>query len=263
MRLSDDFDDNNSGLPMIYMAIGVALFVITVFGVVVLANRKPSNRENTQTMAQETEGVQETEEAPQDPLISGSTLTSDDLDFWHMYDEENRPESEKKSEETEETEAEPDPSTDGKHTKLVAEDGTEEWVSINPYLTKNTYDLSGLVYQYPIMKYYEDSEKVSSVGVRISADDGDINFKKLKKAGVDFAMTALFVVIFLDQWKEASSHLPALIGLASSLLFLFLLGPDRFMLPSLAATTALLIFLRPHMKDRTKPDKTISDSQKE
>ena len=190
MRLSDDFDDKNSGLPMIYMAVGVVLFVVTVFGAVILANRKTSNRQNAQAVAQETESISETEK-PHDPLISGSTLTSDDLDFWHMYDEENRPESETEDKETEETEAEPDPSTDGKHTKLVAEDGTEEWVSINPYLTKNTYDLSGLVYQYPIMKYYEDSEKVSSIGVRVSADDGDINFKKLKKAGVDFAMIRL------------------------------------------------------------------------
>lgn len=167
---------------MIYMAVGVVLFVVTVFGAVILANRKPSNRQNAQAALQETESASETEET-HDPLISGSTLTSDDLDFWHMYDEENRPESEKEAEETEETETEPDPSTDGKHTRLIAEDGTEEWVSINPYLTRNTYDLSGLVYQYPIMKYYEDSEKVSCVGVRVSADDGDINFKSLRRRG--------------------------------------------------------------------------------
>ena len=125
MRLSDDFDDKNSGLPMIYMAVGVVLFVVTVFGAVILANRKPSNRQNAQAVAQETESISETEK-PHDPLISGSTLTSDDLDFWHMYDEENRPESETEDKETEETEAEPDPSTDGKHTQLVAEDGAEE-----------------------------------------------------------------------------------------------------------------------------------------
>ena len=56
------------------------------------------------------------------------------------------------------------------------------------FRSKNTYDFSGLVYQYPIMKYYEDSEKVSHVGIRVSADDGDINFNRLKKAGVEFVM---------------------------------------------------------------------------
>lgn len=197
MRLSDDFDDRNTGLPVVSMAIGVMLFVLTIVGVVVLANKKPETERYA--AEQGTAGAQTAEEeeaekqttAEKDPYITGSTLRSDDLDFWHMYDEEERAkEAEEEERETEE-EVPEDASTDGKHTRLVAADGTEEWVSINPYLTKNTYDYSGLVYQYPIMKYYEDSEKVSRVGINVSADDGDINFKRLKKAGVDFAMIRL------------------------------------------------------------------------
>ncbi|MBO5093673.1 MAG: hypothetical protein J6C33_04865, partial [Lachnospiraceae bacterium] len=197
MKLSDDFDDRNSGTPLVYMTIGVFLFVVILVGAVVFMNRKPSgNRRDAQneqpgasagTDSSETEAG--AEEGESDPYISGSKLTSDDLDFWHMYDEtESEEEAKAEKQKKEEEETKTDPSTDGKHTKLVAEDGTEEWVSINPYLTKNTYDYSGLVYQYPIMKYYEDSEKVSRVGISVSADDGDVNFNRLKKAGVDFAM---------------------------------------------------------------------------
>ena len=58
--------------------------------------------------------------------------------------------------------------------------------------------------------------------------------------GVDFSMTALFVVIFLDQWKSMPSHIPAAVGIFSSLFFLVLLGPDQFLLPSLAATAIAL-----------------------
>ncbi len=204
MKLSDDFDDRNAGLPLVSMTVGVALFVLTVVGIVVLANRSPAGSGGQGGGAPGAQTVQETQAAGEaesgsaadtalaegeDPYISGSKLTSDDLDFWHMYDETESPEEEEqKKKEQEEKEKEQDPSTDGKHTKLVTEDGTEEWVSINPYLTKNTYDFSGLVYQYPIMKYYEDSEKVSHVGIRVSADDGDINFNRLKKAGVEFVM---------------------------------------------------------------------------
>ncbi len=204
MKLSDDFDDRNAGLPLVSMTVGVALFVLTVVGIVVLANRSPAGSGGQGGGAPGAQTVQETQAAGEaesgsaadtalaegeDPYISGSKLTSDDLDFWHMYDEtENPEEEEQKKKEQEEKEKEQDPSTDGKHTKLVTEDGTEEWVSINPYMTKNTYDFSGLVYQYPIMKYYEDSEKVSHVGIRVSADDGDINFNRLKKAGVEFVM---------------------------------------------------------------------------
>ena len=192
MRLSDDFDDRNSGIPLLYMMVGVLLFVVTVIGAVVMANRKPSGSGQKNPVVEETvqAGGEDGEEMADgaDPYISGSTLTSDDLDFWHMYDETESPEEEEKKKKEQEEEEEKDPSTDGRHTKLVAEDGTEEWVSINPYLTKNTYDFSGLVYQYPIMKYYEDSERVSRVGISVSADDGDINFGKLKKAGVEFVM---------------------------------------------------------------------------
>ena len=204
MKLSDDFDDRNAGLPLVSMTVGVALFVLTVVGIVVLANRSPAGSGGQGGGSPGAQTVQETQAAGEaesgsaadtalaegeDPYISGSKLTSDDLDFWHMYDETESPEEEEpKKKEQEEKEKEQDPSTDGKHTKLVTEDGTAEWVSINPYLTKNTYDFSGLVYQYPIMKYYEDSEKVSHVGIRVSADDGDINFNRLKKAGVEFVM---------------------------------------------------------------------------
>lgn len=59
--------------------------------------------------------------------------------------------------------------------------------------------------------------------------------------GIDFSMTALFVVIFLDQWKSYRSHLPAIIGLISSAVFLVLLGPDGFLLPSLIVTVAALM----------------------
>ena len=62
--------------------------------------------------------------------------------------------------------------------------------------------------------------------------------------GVDFAMTALFVVILLDQLKDAPKALPAVLGAVSSVLCLLLFGPDSFILPSLVITVAALILLR-------------------
>ncbi len=66
--------------------------------------------------------------------------------------------------------------------------------------------------------------------------------------GVDFAMTALFVVIFVEQWQSAKSHVSALVGLASAVVFLILLGPDAFILPSLLVTVGALLLLRPRME---------------
>ena len=68
--------------------------------------------------------------------------------------------------------------------------------------------------------------------------------------GIEFSMTALFLVIFLEQWLSAKSRLPAVVGLASALVFLLLLGPDRFILPSLVVTVAALLAARRPIQER-------------
>ncbi|MBQ3090744.1 MAG: AzlC family ABC transporter permease [Oscillospiraceae bacterium] len=71
--------------------------------------------------------------------------------------------------------------------------------------------------------------------------------------GVDFAMTALFVVLLTEQVKKKENRLPAGIGLAFSLVFLLLLGPDRFLIPSLAAITLCLLALGGKGKELSPP----------
>ena len=53
--------------------------------------------------------------------------------------------------------------------------------------------------------------------------------------GIEFVMTALFVVMFLNQWEQTKDHRPALVGLGCSALCLLLLGSDRFMLPAMGS----------------------------
>ena len=62
--------------------------------------------------------------------------------------------------------------------------------------------------------------------------------------GVDFAMTALFLVIAVGQWKKAGSHLPALLGAAATLLSLLVVGADDMLLPALGMIVILLTVLR-------------------
>lgn len=201
MKLSSDFDEKPDSLPMAYMGVIVFLFLITVFGVVLLLNQKPSGRRADRAPAQAAEEQADAEPGGDDgggaQPVSGNGLWADDLDFWDMYPEEEETQETAGDEETqeedeadgEEEEEQPiGPENDGKHTLLVGEDGQEEWVSINPYLKRNSYNYEGLVYQYPIMKYFEDSRQVSHLGVDISKYNGDVDFKKLKKAGVEFVM---------------------------------------------------------------------------
>jgi len=52
-------------------------------------------------------------------------------------------------------------------------------------------------------------------------------------SGIDFAMTALFITVFVEQWKSTKNHIPALIGLISSILCLLIFGKDNFLIPSM------------------------------
>ncbi len=60
-------------------------------------------------------------------------------------------------------------------------------------------------------------------------------------AGIDFCMTALFVTIFVEQWLTAKNHMPALIGLSSTLICLLIFGADAFLIPSMVLIAALLL----------------------
>jgi 4-azaleucine resistance transporter AzlC len=62
--------------------------------------------------------------------------------------------------------------------------------------------------------------------------------------GVDFAMTALFIVIMVSQWKEKKNRIPALIGAAGSVLCLLVFGPARFILPSMVVMLLALTLAR-------------------
>lgn len=61
--------------------------------------------------------------------------------------------------------------------------------------------------------------------------------------GIDFCMTALFVIIFMDQWKKASSHIPALAGLTCGIVCLLVFGQSSFILPALLLVSGILFFV--------------------
>ena len=74
--------------------------------------------------------------------------------------------------------------------------------------------------------------------------------------GVDFAMTALFLVIAVGQWKAAGSHLPALLGGTATLVSLLAVGADDMLLPALGIIVAVLVLLRPRLEGRSQPDRS-------
>ncbi len=67
---------------------------------------------------------------------------------------------------------------------------------------------------------------------------------KIDTSGISFVMTAMFVVIFLEQWLKEKEHSASLIGLAVSVLCLVVFGPDSFMVPTMVLIVGLLALLR-------------------
>ena len=67
---------------------------------------------------------------------------------------------------------------------------------------------------------------------------------KIDTSDISFVMTAMFVVIFLEQWLKEKEHSASLIGLAVSVLCLVIFGPDSFMIPAMVLIVGLLALLR-------------------
>lgn len=67
---------------------------------------------------------------------------------------------------------------------------------------------------------------------------------KFSTEGLDFAMTAMFAVIFTDSWIKEKNHTSSILGLALSALSLIIFGAENFIIPAMAAILAVLTALR-------------------
>lgn len=90
--------------------------------------------------------------------------------------------------------------------------------------------------------------------------------------GLDFALTALFVVIFTDQWKSQKNHRPALIGLLGSAACVAIFGAGAFIIPAMVLILAILTWDYQSEKRRRTPEgvhsrnsdrQTVSDGKEE
>lgn len=219
MKLPGEEESGRGGLPVFYMVIAVAAFMLILLLMIMKSNHE---RKNGSDYIKEIQQQQQQEEAAlqaetQELLEPERKLRAEDLDFWDMYpvEEEDGEEvssstasssaeksmqstfaerAEKEREEQkqkEQEEVQNDPSTDGRHTLVTNPDGTDEWVLISPYLTKNNYDFTKMEEKAGLKRYMENGKKISFVGADISKQTGNVNFASLKAAGVDYVMIRL------------------------------------------------------------------------
>ncbi len=70
--------------------------------------------------------------------------------------------------------------------------------------------------------------------------------------GIEFVMTAMFVVIFMEQWMKEKNHVSALVGVGISLLCLTAFGADDFIIPAMAGILGVLTLLKRPLDKRWK-----------
>lgn len=71
--------------------------------------------------------------------------------------------------------------------------------------------------------------------------------------GIDFALTALFVTVFVEQWLTSKDHIFAVIGVLSTVICLVIFGKVIFLIPSMILITVLLTLVK---TKRDKGDET-------
>lgn len=246
MRLTDDYyEEEKDSRLFLYVVLLMSVVVLGVVGLIFWMNHEDKSGSNFELAKQQAAerrqaaGISE-EQVPMEKsvnsLISGSTLTSDQLNIWDLSalngaEEEEAPKSTKNGTVTNQTTGEtivdgssnngsensaaklaegktsvydmPDKSEEettvmeeteteevnhDTQTLVTRADGTEEWVELNENLATNNYSKSRFVYKDPIMSYYLNGKEASWCGADISAKQGVVDFKKLKKAGCDFVM---------------------------------------------------------------------------
>lgn len=211
-------DDQNEAKKMVLFCIAAASIVLLLF-LVVLYTHDSKNYSNHVVKKQADSQAEEPEIE-----VGKSNIVSSDLDFWDMFDEEktsladeeNEESLAEKSEKSKEyskqlaekrasssssskknsgedsmnsaKEKEKDEMDDGRHIKVIGSDGKPAWYEILEDVKKNDYSFEkNLLYDNGLLKY-SSSDTDCLLGTDISNYQGNIDFAKVKAAGIDYVM---------------------------------------------------------------------------
>lgn len=202
-----DPEDSWAYKKMIMLCVTAASIVMLLFLVILYANSEDRRRREQKLEVEQTEIEDDIE-------IGKSNLTSSDLDFWDMYEEEEEPELEKKNTKSvsanftdkktppdiEENEKESmtdrpeedvspeEEKDDGTHIAIEDKNGKKVWYEILLTVPKNTYQLSEYLKADGERLSYTENSRNSSFGIDVSKHQGTIDWELVKKDGVQFAM---------------------------------------------------------------------------
>lgn len=215
-------DDSNELKKMVLLCLAAASCVLLVFLALIYSNEAKQQKKTAKVVNKEVDS----EPVEEDLEIGKKNLVSEDLDFWEMYDD-GYPYKESDEETLEDTSINPkdiadsiskkisdkkkakeddindtnqaadsmnfddskaDEMDDGKHIRVISETGSANWIDIIEDMPENKYDFKKYLKSNEGDIVYSDEDMPTKAGITISKDQGTIDFEKVKKAGIDFAM---------------------------------------------------------------------------
>jgi 4-azaleucine resistance transporter AzlC len=111
---------------------------------------------------------------------------------------------------------------------------TDETYAVNCTLKKGEQDSRDIMFRVALL-----SRCYWMIGAVLGGIIGQLIPFDLE--GIDFCMTALFVIIFIDRWEKSNNHFPAIAGIIVSVICLIIFGETLFMLPSLIIVSGILV----------------------
>lgn len=224
-----DREDKRAYKKMVIYFVTAASLVMLLFLTVIYFNtkEKQEKRRALEREMKEQEEAMAAQRLEDEALSVGeSNLTSEDLDFWDMYEKDDEPEPSvsannddlidrkdrpkeeknrykplssnrtvsgnedpiKATKDGDEEAGSKDDKDDGKHIKAQAKDEDVTWYDIIEDLDKNSYDLKANLNMDEDDLEYRDKNVKSVRGVDVSKYQGNIDWTKVKAAGIDFAM---------------------------------------------------------------------------
>lgn len=214
----DDYDDyggedrgkHMSGLIAGFTASAIILVILLIAAVMQSGDGNDNNTGKI-SLAEASSTEDDTSVTTDESAMTG--LRSQDLSFWDLTEAESTEsasisgrsdngikdpsktgqdiKSEKNDASKESTSVAVSDEDNPDKTEIVHSDGSTEYVSINKAIASNKYADTGFQTENGIMNYYSNGKSASYSGADISADNGDVDFKALKKAGISFVMIKL------------------------------------------------------------------------
>lgn len=206
------FEEINMRTKIACGCLAASLVVLLILGITLYTNRNGYQKKPNQSPSVvSTVSSEETE----DIKLGESSLTSDDLDFWGMYDEE-----EAKEEETEEDKVKPpkddslsknqasmngisknsisgdqisDNSISENSFNISSKDEEPKYKQLIESIPKNSFKKENFRKDGEKLQYNKSNGKSSVYGIDVSKYQGMIDWEQVKEAGVEFAMIRMGV----------------------------------------------------------------------